>query len=578
MATGQSSTLSAADEAARPLRGVLEDAWLTLDAQPAGDGRWLEVYRGAPADPVFVCIDVMGNVLHVQFRDATTLTLSYLPGWCYEAATAAHADRRPDPPEILVADLDSAQPLVFELTVENPIDGAYRSVTVAGEAVAYRPLPFGYAFTPARGYLIEEARAGSTPLVHWSALRLRLAAAPGVAYSARPLLSTAALTTLRAAYVIGDGPTTCDQALSFEFERHRHPGTVPPLGEPLRTVPAAEADLVAGAVAMRAAASAGPDAGGGEPDVEGFAGFGLGGGPLATATHQVRADGIDLLLVKPDQRSAPRAQPWSWQPAWFVTAATVLDDALFALAKDMYDSYVQWLGGLPDTTPLPIRIRVDPASAEDRFAYRLDHLDADGKPTDRPVPAEQGRAAFRLSVVHTPGVEVFLDLAVGNAAAEGPDAISGIVEYRAREVKYFDDVPLEITEETLVPEAVLPDRPATLAEIVHVIHTLGQFVPIPIVQNMYDLEDLGSVAAYVLTGRNLYGEPMTGLEAALTLGGVLLPEIAERAGGTLLTAARRVLTLGDTPLYRLRAAAAAVQPVDARVAEAFVHTLSEAAR
>jgi hypothetical protein len=89
MAQGQTSTLELADEAARPLRAVLEDVWLTVDTAVEGEGRWLEVYRGVPADPVFVCVDAMGNVLHVRFEDTSALTVSYLPGWCYEAA---HAD------------------------------------------------------------------------------------------------------------------------------------------------------------------------------------------------------------------------------------------------------------------------------------------------------------------------------------------------------------------------------------------------------------------------------------------------------------------------------------------------------
>jgi hypothetical protein len=37
----------------------------------------------------------------------------------------------------------------------------------------------------------------------------------------------------------------------------------------------------------------------------------------------------------------------------------------------------------------------------------------------------------------------------------------------------------------------------------------------------------------VLTGKDLYGEPMSGLTAALTLGGVLLPTVAEKVGGAL---------------------------------------------
>jgi hypothetical protein len=418
MAQGPTSTLTLADRAATPLRAVLEDVWLTLDTAVEGEGRWLEVYRGVPADPVFVCVDAMSNVLHVRFDDIGALTVSYLPGWCYEAATAAHADRRPDVPAVLVTDLDRAEPMVFELTV--------------------------------------------------------------------------------------------------------------PLGGPLHAVPAAEPDLVAATVTLGAAAGGGAESG---------------GGLLPLAVQQVRADGVDLLLMKPDRRSLPRGQPWSWQPEWFVAAAAALDDAMFGMAKDVYDTYVEWLGGLPDSAPLPIRIRVDPASAEDRFCYRLDHLDADGEPTARPVPAEPDQPAFRLTVVHTAGVQVFLDKAIAATRETAPD---GIVQYRACVAGHVDDVPLEITDDVVVPRATLPSRPATPEEILHVIVTVGQFIPVPIVEAMYDTRDLGNVAAYVLTGKDLYGEPMSGLSAALTLGGVLLPPVAERVGGALLAAGRRVLTFRAT--------------------------------
>jgi hypothetical protein len=90
---------------------------------------------------------------------------------------------------------------------------------------------------------------------------------------------------------------------------------------------------------------------------------------------------------------------------------------------------------------------------------------------------------------------------------------------------------------------------------------------------MYDLEDLGNVGAYVLTGKDLYGEPMSGLAAALTLGGVLLPEVIERVAGTVLAAGRRVLTRGDTPLHRLLGAASAAEKVDADFAVALVEDL-----
>jgi hypothetical protein len=542
MAPGAPSVLEAADAAARPLRAVLEDAWLTMDDPVLGDGRWFEIYQGAPADPVFVCVDAMSNVLHVRFDEASSLTVSYLPGWCYEAATAARADRWPDPPAVLVKDLAAAQPLVFELRVENPIDGTDRSVVVDGQRVGYASLPIGYTFSPARNFEIEERKPRSGRLVHWSAMRLLLAMAPGVSYSARPLLGAAALTALRAAYRLGDGPVTCDQSLAFEIQRHRHPGTLPPLGGPLRPVALPEADLVAGSVAM-------------ELDIDG-------GGLLPTTLQQVRTDGIDLQLLRPDLRSPHRGTPWSWQPDWFVTAGTVLDDLAFTLVKEVFDTAVEWLGGLPEAAPLPIRIRVDPLSAEDRFAYRVDLLDDDGEPTSSPFGVASDGPVFQVTVVRTKTVRVFLDKAVGEA---GTSDLTGIVRYR-EEVVDFADVPLELTADRLPPVVDLPIRDATATELLHVVDTVGQFIPVPAVQVMYNLRDLGTVASYVLTGKDLYGEPMSGLAAAITLGGVLVPPVLEKVGGTLLAAGRRVLCRGEVPLPRLIRAVQEDVPVDAELA------------
>ncbi|MGC4896987.1 hypothetical protein [Micromonospora sp. DT31] len=551
MAPGPPTFLEAADEAARPLRAVLDDVWLTLDTAVEGEGRWLELYGGVPADPVFVCLDAMSNVLHVRFDGTDSLTVSYLPGWCYEAATAAHADRRPEASAVLVTDVDTAEPLVFELRVEHRIAGAERSVTVGGATVAYAPLPMGYTFTPARAFEIEEAVPSATPLVHWSAMRLLLAMAPGVSCSARPLLDADGLRALRAAYLPGDGPTRCDQSLAFEIRRHRHPDTLPPLGGPLGAVPLTEADLVAGTVALDAAVG------------------GIEGALLPTTVQQARADGLDLMLIRPEQGRPPRGQPWSWQPDWFVAAASVLDDVAFTLAKDVYDTYVDWLGGIPDGVPLPIHIRVDPASGEDRFAYRLDLLDADGEPVAGPAATVPDGPVWQLTVIRTAGVRVFLDDAVG---AAGVSTLKDVVRYRERVATHFDDVPLEITDE-VVPVRDLPARPATLDEIAHVVVTVGQFVPVPAIQAMYDLRDLGSVATWVLTGADLQGKPMSGLAAALTLGGVLVPPVVERVGGSLVTAGRRVLTRGDVPLPRLTRAAAAAAPVDADLAATLLEEL-----
>ncbi|RLP93361.1 hypothetical protein [Micromonospora sp. CV4] len=551
---GDTANLAAAGDAVRHLSGLLADVWLAVDAPDHVGGRWVELCRGSPVSPVFVCVDAMSNVLHVRYLGPENLSIVYLPGWYYEVATAAALGRPLGASATTVLDFATALPLAFDLTVDHRIRDAAQSVTTAPgrEPIEYEPLAFGYAFAPAHGFAITDTPPGTDPVTgpsvifHWSAMSLRVAAAPGVTFEQRPLLSATALSVVRAAHQPGEGTVTCDQALRFEFERHRHPMTLPPLGAPLRPVPLAEPDIVANAVAMSRAL----------------------GEPRPVAVQETRPDGVDLVLLKPDLRRPPRGTPWSWQPTWLVEAAKVVDDAVFAILMSLLDTYVQWLGGLPETAPVPIRIRLDPASGTDRFAYRLDYLDPDGDPSAEP-PDETATFApcFRLTVVRTTNVRVVLDLPLG---ATGESDIAGIVQYREKVVPHFDDVPLMIADDEVDTEGLLEPRPATIEEILHIVVTLGEFVPFPPLQVGYDLRDLGSVASYVLTGKNLYGEPMSGLEAAVTLGGVLVPEVAERVVGSLLASGRRVTTLGDDPTRRLREAAEATVPDDAALARSLI--------
>jgi hypothetical protein len=524
MSPREEVSLAAAHDAVRHLRPLLTDVWATLDAPDHVGGRWLEFYRGSPTSPAFVCVDAMNNVLHVRYRGPDFISIVYLPGWFHEVATAALTDRLFDLSAATVVDLASACPLSFDLTVVHPISG------VTGRAkVAYKLLPFGYAFTPARGFGVTDAPTRNpamdpSAVFHWSAMRLRIAAAPGVRFDQRPLVSDSTLRVVRAAYVASDASVSCDQSLSFEFERHRQPITVPPLGAPLRPTPLVEADVVASAVAMREAST------------------------RAVAIEQARPDGVDLLLMKPDLRPLfPRGQPPGWLPQWLVEAAKVADDAVFQTLKSMFDTYREWFGGLPETAPVPIRIRVDPLSAEDRFAYRLDRVEPD-----------DGGPSFRLTVIRTAKVDVVVDKPAGRM---GESDIRAIIEYREA-VEDFDDVPLTVAdaEAGAVTQPLM--REATLQDVLQVAVTVGEFVPHPVIQAMYDLRDLGSVGSYVLTGKDLYGRPMSGLEAAITLGGVVIPEAIGRLGTTLLASSRRVTTIGDDPTPRLRAAADAVEADD----------------
>ncbi|GAB3935429.1 hypothetical protein GCM10027614_10140 [Micromonospora vulcania] len=521
---GYAADLEAAAAAVRHLDGLLADVWLAVDAPDHVGGRWAEVCRGSPVDPVFVCVDAMSNVLHVRYLGPEDISVVYLPGWYYEVATAASLGRSLGASAVTVLDFASARPLVFDLAVTHTLGGVAQSVALprGGEPVEYEPLPFGYAFAPARGFGITDTPAGTNPatdpaaIFHWSAMSLRIAAAPGVTFESRPLLGDTALSVVRAAYRPGDGTVTCDQALRVEFERHGSALTLPPLGAPLRPVPLAEPDIVANAVAMSRAL----------------------GEPRPVAVQETCPDGVDLVLLKPDLRRLPQVAPWSWQPTWLYETAKTIDEAVFAMLKELLDTYVLWLGGLPETAPVPIQIRVDPASGEDRFVYRLDFLDPDGAASVEP-PDETASSApcFRLTVVRTKNVRVTVDLPLGEASRSD---IKDILEYRETVVDHFDDVPLMIGDGEFDTEAQLSDRPATIEELMHILVAVGEFVPFPPLQVMYDLRDLGSVASYVLTGKNLYGEPMGGIEAAITLGGVLLPEVAERVVDSLLASGRRV--------------------------------------
>ncbi|MCG5442006.1 hypothetical protein NIE79_005062 [Micromonospora sp. NIE79] len=551
---GEAASLAAADAAVRHLSGLLSDVWLTVDAPDFVGGRWRELCRGSSVSPVFVCVDAMSNVLHVQYLGPENLSIVYLPGWYYEVATAAALGRPLDPSAVTVLDFATARPLAFDLAVEHRVRGGAETVALPSGrgTVEYAPLAFGYAFAPARGFGITHAAPGTDPatdptaIFHWSAMALRVAAAPGVTFAQRPLLGETALNLVRAAYRPNQGTITCDQTLAFEFERHRSPRTLPPLGAPLRPVPMAEPDLVANAVALVGARDQ----------------------PRPVAVQETCSDGVDLVLLKPDLRRLPQGTPWGWQPNWLVEAAKAVDEAVFAMLMSLLDTYVQWLGGLPETAPVSIRIRVDPASGEDRFAYRLDFLDPDGEVSAEP-PDETTTFApcFRLTVVRTKNVHVILDVPLG---AAGESDLDGIVQYREKVVAHVDDVPLLIADGEVETDGQLEARSATIEEIVHIALVVGEFVPFPPLQAMYDLRDLGSVASYVLTGKGLYGEPMSGVEAAITLGGVLVPEVAERAFGSLLASGRRVTTLGDDPTRRLREAAEAAVPDDAALATSLI--------
>lgn len=75
---------------------------------------------------------------------------------------------------------------------------------------------------------------------------------------------------------------------------------------------------------------------------------------------------------------------------------------------------------------------------------------------------------------------------------------------------------------------------------------------------MLDLKDYADILCYLTAGTNAFGEEMGRLEFAVTLAGVLLPEVLEK----LLKQVPRLVTVGDAPAARIAGALDAVKPVD----------------
>lgn len=518
------------------VKRLLAEIWLTQEQPDYGGPRWFELYRGSAIDETFVCVDFNCNVLHVRREGRAQLTLSYLPGWCYQALT-----RLVDPSRLLeistafVNDFELALPLRFELDVVHEVAaaaGTFRPTTMDGApgAVSYLRLPFGYEFEPGHAFALEEGKTGplgsalqalgnalapAVEQVHWSAMKLRVVVAPGVSFLAKPLLDEATLATARRAYLpsIGGGPS-CSQALQFELERRQDPHTLPGLGARFRSTPLAEPDLVAGHTTAR----------------EG----------CALALELTRPDGVDILLMRPGHGES--FAPWLLQ-------------VVETLGEEILDWFVDAMGGVPPFAPLQIRIRVDPGSAEDRFAYRIRYLNTSGEAVDGPTTdTDSERPCFRLAVIRTPGVRVFYDSAV---ASRGEEELRHIVEYHEEEVACFEEVPLFLDDgnEPVRGGQALAARKATAAEIVGVALSIGYYggmlLPIQSVEQLYDLEDSTSLLTWALSGQDVWGEEMSTLDAALTVGGFFLPQVVETVVEKLARAAKRLRTIGDDPFARL---------------------------
>jgi len=354
-----------------------------------------------------------------------------------------------------------------------------------------------------------------------------------VTFEERRLVASDALAEARAVYVPQtDSRASCAQTLQFELERRQNPSALPGLGAPFRSAPLAEADLVAGREMSR----------------EG----------RALALEQVRPDGVDIIVMRPE--SGSDNAPW-----------------LLQIGSELIDSAASWfhelLGGLPPRAPLTVRIRVDPMSPDDRFAYRVQYLDSSGNAHPEPVAdTDPLRPVVRLSVRRTKPVRVFIDTSMTDW---GEEDLENVIEYHEAVVG-LHDVPLSMSDENDVyNESILPDREATLWDILTVSYALGEFIPIGPVEAFYDMRDLASVGTYLVYGTDVAGEEITAVDAALTVGGLLLPEVGERVVKGLVKGARRLRTMGDDPFSRLVATGEALEPQDASLANELAGRITE---
>jgi hypothetical protein len=525
--------------AVAPVRAELEDVWRTEDDPDYGGTRWLELYLGTPLDELFVMSDCAGNALHVVRRGRELLTITYLPGWLFELATHALTLRGEDAfSKLRAEDLDTAQPLRIELTVEQEL--LYEGPGF--EDAGYTRLQFGYDFAPAHAAVYEEAaepsavsmprdpEAVSAGEVRWTAPSLRLGAAPGVSVGVTPVFAADVMAQLREAYLAyapPDPEAMALQGLRFELERPQDPLALPALGAPARATPLAESGLTAQSNPL------------------------ADGRPLIL--EQTRPDGVDLLLVRVFDSYVAEV---SWL-RWIAEQAMALPGALL---RGMVDDTIRWVGGLPDDVPLAIRLRFDPASADDRFAYRVEYLDAAGEPVPRHLAGDtDGGPLFRLTVVRTKGVRVYNDMTL---SSWGEDAVKQLVDFRERVAGSFHDVPFFIDE--LPDPAPLQDVEATLWDLLRVAHEIGEWVPLPQVQMFYDLQDVASLGTYMLYGKDVLWRDMSRLDAGLTLAGLILPELAERGVKRFIG---RLHVPGDDPAARIVAADEALLDEDHMLVE-----------
>lgn len=518
------------------LAGVLDAARRAYFDPDYRGAPWNESCLGNRLSPAHVVVDEIGNVLHVERKGQTfadeELIITYLPSWFAAVLDNLPARTLPRlrssegmlPALAQPSDKDAAAPLEVVAAVKRV--GTSRSAHVS---VDYRashgslilrsgvdPAWFAAQLPPNGAEAIER--------VHWIAPSLRIVAAPGVSVVPRELypvvgefdpwaldfsggVQTLASTPFWGWFVMDAArrlddqarhgsriTVTAQQALQVEVERVQNPEAVPGPGAPRRKAGVSELDLRL---------------------------------PAAGRFEEVtRPDGVDLLLLTP-------------------AAAAALERArrdIKAAVLSVINSYVQGVsGGLPFDAAIPVKIRVDPASAEDRFAYTVQEL------------SNRDGARFRLAVKRTKHVTVTAGLFYG---ARGSEQVAQIVDFRDEECD-FDAVPFAILDGTeKMKSGRLDPRPLTTEEVADVVLLAIGLVPFPPCQVLSDLNDYATILRYLHDGKDTLGRDMSRLEFALTCAGVLLPEVLE----VVAKQAARLIVAGDQPGQRIVRTFAEVAP------------------
>jgi hypothetical protein len=395
-------------------------------------------------------------------------------------------------------------------------------------AIGWLAFPSEYEFTwkggappdPPRarsGEAADDITSDDIDLVRWGAPTLQLFAAPGVAVSIDCPVNEDELDAAREVYCDSmwktqslprgtqellalagaDRPlATSSQQVALTLERRQDPWSLPVLGSPRRATPKGETGLAALRLDVASPSS-------------------------AIAIELPGGDGVEITLLSP--MAAAGVGPESEQQS---EAMAAIDRMLF--------------GRVRDVVPLQIRIRVDPLSDEDRFAYDVSYLDEDGQPVDEPTLAREHGPWFRLTVLRTAGVQVYVDQALSDLGREDLEAI---VDYREKVVP-FCDVPFALGSDAAelhqVP-SVTPAGRSPLADLVAAaeqalvaiandpallfdgtIMVIG-FIPNPVCEIATTAYDVSTLLTYAVWGEDPFGRPMTRWEAMLTAGGVLLP-------------------------------------------------------